>query len=158
MSNNYDRSIHLHIYSVDIQSIFIYGVHISWGNYMCKAYSIMNSHSSRRKKLWVKCKYNMQGKKLRKMEKILRFRWKRYYGLKGLSDEFINNIRNLINYKSHRVIFHQLEILNGGSHMCVSSFCSPRTQIVVQLLSCVTLCDPMDYSPPGFSIHGISQA
>ena len=24
--------------------------------------------------------------------------------------------------------------------------------------SCPTLCDPMDYSPPGFSIHGISQA
>ena len=24
--------------------------------------------------------------------------------------------------------------------------------------SCPTLCDPMDYSPPGFSIHGIFQA
>ena len=24
--------------------------------------------------------------------------------------------------------------------------------------SCLTLCDPMNYSPPGFSIHGISQA
>ena len=24
--------------------------------------------------------------------------------------------------------------------------------------SCVTLCDPMDYSPPGPSLHGISQA
>ena len=24
--------------------------------------------------------------------------------------------------------------------------------------SCLTLCDPMDYSPPGFSVHGISQA
>ena len=25
-------------------------------------------------------------------------------------------------------------------------------------LSCQTLCDPMDCSPPGSSIHGISQA
>ena len=24
--------------------------------------------------------------------------------------------------------------------------------------SCLTLCDPMDYSPPGFSVHGIFQA
>ena len=24
--------------------------------------------------------------------------------------------------------------------------------------SCPTLCDPMDYSPPGFSVHGIFQA
>ena len=28
--------------------------------------------------------------------------------------------------------------------------------LVVQ--SCPTLCDPMDCSPPGFSVHGISQA
>ena len=26
------------------------------------------------------------------------------------------------------------------------------------LQSCPTLCDPMDYSPPGSSVHGISQA
>ena len=24
--------------------------------------------------------------------------------------------------------------------------------------SCLTLCDPMDWSPPGFSVHGILQA
>ena len=28
--------------------------------------------------------------------------------------------------------------------------------IVIQL--CPTLCDPMDYSPPGSSVHGILQA
>ena len=26
------------------------------------------------------------------------------------------------------------------------------------LQSCPTLCDPMDYSPPGSSVHGIFQA
>ena len=24
--------------------------------------------------------------------------------------------------------------------------------------SCLTFCDPMNYSPPGFSVHGIAQA
>ena len=27
-----------------------------------------------------------------------------------------------------------------------------------QSLSCLTLCNTMDYSPPGFSVHGILQA
>ena len=29
---------------------------------------------------------------------------------------------------------------------------------ISHLQSCLTLCDPMDYSPPGFSVHGILQA
>ena len=33
----------------------------------------------------------------------------------------------------------------------------PRGQSEVAQ-SCLTLCDPMDYSPPGSSVHGISQA
>jgi len=35
-------------------------------------------------------------------------------------------------------------------------FLSISESEVVQ--SCPTLCDPMDFSLPGFSIHGISQA
>ena len=30
--------------------------------------------------------------------------------------------------------------------------------VVVVAKSCLTLCEPMDYSPPGSSVHGISQA
>ena len=45
---------------------------------------------------------------------------------------------------------------------CTFKYCSPVTYIIVgdvQLLSRVQLfCDLMDYSPPGFSVHGISQA
>ena len=29
---------------------------------------------------------------------------------------------------------------------------------VLAALSCLTLCDPMDYSPPGSSVHGILRA
>ena len=30
--------------------------------------------------------------------------------------------------------------------------------VVTQCLGRVQLCDPMDYSPPGSSVHGVSQA
>ena len=30
--------------------------------------------------------------------------------------------------------------------------------VCVCVFSCLTLCDPMDGGPPGFSVHGISQA
>ena len=32
------------------------------------------------------------------------------------------------------------------------------TTTTMSLQSCPTLCDPMDCSPPGFSVHGILQA
>ena len=32
------------------------------------------------------------------------------------------------------------------------------TATVKSLQSCLTLCDPIDRSPPGFSVHGILQA
>ena len=38
----------------------------------------------------------------------------------------------------------------GGKNLCSS--------IVLAVQSCPTLCDPMDCSPPGFSVHGILQA
>ena len=31
-------------------------------------------------------------------------------------------------------------------------------QVCAESLSCATLCDPTDYSPPGSSVHGILQA
>ena len=38
--------------------------------------------------------------------------------------------------------------------VCVCVCARARTHLVVQL--CLTLCDPMDCSLPGFSVHGIS--
>ena len=35
---------------------------------------------------------------------------------------------------------------------------APLGLLVVVAQSCLTLCDPMDWSPPGSSVHGISQA
>ena len=36
-------------------------------------------------------------------------------------------------------------------------FFFPSCMCAKSLQSCPTLCDPMDYSPPGFSVHGILQ-
>ena len=36
--------------------------------------------------------------------------------------------------------------MNGGDCCCLVD------------MSCLTLCDPMNRNPPGFSVHGISQA
>ena len=33
-----------------------------------------------------------------------------------------------------------------------------KTRVCAHMLSCVRLCDPIDWSPPGFSVHGIFQA
>ena len=40
----------------------------------------------------------------------------------------------------------------------ISLFSTTTTTTTKLLQSCPTLCDPMDCSPPGFSIHGILQA
>ena len=37
----------------------------------------------------------------------------------------------------------------------------PRELVTLKVLvtqACLTLCDPVDYSPPGSSVHGILQA
>ena len=36
--------------------------------------------------------------------------------------------------------------------------CPPSAAAAKSLQSCLTLCDPMDCSQPGSSVHGISQA
>ena len=36
--------------------------------------------------------------------------------------------------------------------------CCLEISVLKSLQSCLTLCDPMDYSPPASSVHGILQA
>ena len=44
-----------------------------------------------------------------------------------------------------------------GSASRVCNLCSYRV-VVLDSQSCLTLCDPMYYSPPGFSVRGVLQA
>ena len=46
--------------------------------------------------------------------------------------------------------------LNNWAHMSLSQLVGKWKLVVAQ--SCLTLCDPMDCSPSGFSVHGILQA
>ena len=59
-----------------------------------------------------------------------------------------------------RCLLDMLVILQGCTN--VKSLCStPGSCMKVKALvtqSCLTLCDPMDYGPPGSSVHGILQA
>ena len=51
----------------------------------------------------------------------------------------------------------QLNIYLGLYSQCLADCLQPRRACSVTQ-SCLTLCDPMDYSPPGSFVHGISQA
>ena len=44
----------------------------------------------------------------------------------------------------------------GPNNLATSNL--PKWREVLINQSCLTLCDPMDYSPPGSSVHGILQA
>ena len=48
--------------------------------------------------------------------------------------------------------------LLGGLNEWVNIKCSAWHMVLFSLLSPVWLCDPLDYNPPGSSVHGISQA
>ena len=75
-------------------------------------------------------------------------------------------------YSSHSYSYFQLKchLLSFPHHVCLDYGCIPQNLAwcvahskysiaVVQSLSCVWLfCEPMDCSPPGSSVHGLSQA
>ena len=45
-----------------------------------------------------------------------------------------------------------------GKSLCISNFLEEISATAKSLQSCPTLCNPMDCSPPGSSVHGIFQA
>ena len=51
-----------------------------------------------------------------------------------------------------KIIWFEKDTVFGSSTIDLVCCCCSAAK------SCLTLCDPMDYSPPGSSVHGISQA
>ena len=49
-----------------------------------------------------------------------------------------------------------IHFLNHVYH--IPTRCNKFTLYCLVTKSCLTLCNPVDYSPPGSSVHGISQA
>ena len=58
-----------------------------------------------------------------------------------------------LTFRTKKSLF--LMVSNGNSHCTVPLM---KTSIAVVQSLCPTLCDPMDYSPPGSSVHGVYQA
>ena len=51
----------------------------------------------------------------------------------------------------------QLRAAAGGSGGRAEDAWERAGEVKCQLLNCVQRCDPMDCSPPGSSLHGVSQ-
>ena len=60
------------------------------------------------------------------------------------------------NLSQHQAFFKWVR----SSHQVTKASGNSSTYLCVCLVtqSCLTLCDPMDYSPPGSSLHGLLQA
>ena len=77
---------------------------------------------------------------------------------------------NRLQYSINTTFIHSRKSKNSCNPLCYNicpiavvwnQTCNIGVVVVVIILvskSCLTLCDPMDYNPPGSSVHRISQA
>ena len=94
-------------------------------------------------------------------EWALSIRWSKYW---RVSISPSNEYSGLVSFRVgwfdllavHRTLMSLLQHHNS------KALVAPKQQVVVVLVyslkSCLTLCDPVDCSPPGSSVHGISQS
>ena len=68
----------------------------------------------------------------------------------------IITLQIVINAQNVELMYHPGIQLQSSSANPVSYFKKVKVKSLAQ--SCPTLCDPVDYSPPGSSVHGILQA
>ena len=56
---------------------------------------------------------------------------------------------------AHRVTKNQTRLLTAGTHTCTKYWLThcDRSGVSSAAQLCPTLCDPMDYSTPGFPVH-----
>ena len=79
----------------------------------------------------------------------------------------ISLYRVLCYFSSQSGLFWNTSFTFPSPHICLHYSCAwkypflllvSRSCVCMCAQSCLTLCDPMDCSPPGCSVHGISQA
>ena len=72
------------------------------------------------------------------------------------------DVRNELRIQTLASIKRVILLINIGDHKDLRMRCSStefnNNSVVFQSLSPAQLCSSMDYSPPSFSVHGISQA
>ena len=80
--------------------------------------------------------------------------WVRSLGWKDPLEEGVATHSSILAWRIPMVRGHKESDMTKHNKQTLSGWCflCPVAQ------SCLTLCDPMDCSPPGFSVHGIFQA
>ena len=66
--------------------------------------------------------------------------------------------KNLLRWNSHNIKLTSLKSTSQGNLEHLQCHAIVAFQCAKSGKSCLTLCDPMDGSPPAFSVHGILQA
>ena len=67
----------------------------------------------------------------------------------------MKNIKDCVHNYKHSYPDHNGKDDNGYNIYIYYIIHVELHQEVLVAQSCLTLCDPMDWSPPGFSVHGI---
>ena len=70
--------------------------------------------------------------------------------MKGIAFLILQRYRGQLAYPATIWQSQSLDLILYGFEICIYQ--------CMQAQLCLTLCDPMDYSPPGFSVHEICQA
>ena len=70
----------------------------------------------------------------------------------------VNNPSHLIMKKWNKCCLFKKKKKNSKAIKTAIDWASKNRAFATSLQSCLTLCDPMDCSPPGSSVHGILQA
>ena len=73
-------------------------------------------------------------------------------------DQFQGSFCPRLRYFSRKAELRNHSVLSLSIALTPFKFFSKFKRKVIVIQSCLTLCDPKDYSPPGFSIPGILQA
>ena len=88
------------------------------------------------------------------LRKILTHRETRNLFMRGTKD-CLKKLRIFI-LENKIIREHIVAVFKGRKHLYLETGWIHR--IFVHAQSCLTLCNPMDYKPPGSSVHGIFQA
>ena len=83
-----------------------------------------------------------------------------HFFLTTLSSRILHNIVNQLYFNEKRQNRRSRIPEDKNKKMALSSLSTRFSEIYIELAaqSCPTLCDPVDCSPPGSSVHGIFQA
>ena len=105
--------------------------------------------------IWLSCSCSTWKKKKQLFFLIAKTCCKLFFLLYVMSVLFVFRVDKVNTYK---LVKFELWLWNLASLPFTDSVLLKCLLVAKLLQSCPTLCDPLDYSPPGSSVHGILQA